>query len=77
MNQFRVSISVRKLSAELKQKMKKKKKKPNNPRQESLLKSLLLRLQATSKYNDGVSLRFSLIAADPCLFNSNKQTNLY
>lgn len=43
MNQFRVSIRVGKLSAELKQKQMMKKKK-----QESLLKSLLLRLQATS-----------------------------
>lgn len=38
MNQFRVSIRVRKLCAELKQK--KKKENPNNPMQESLLKSL-------------------------------------
>lgn len=38
MNQFRVSIRVRKLCAELKQM--KKKENPNNPRQESLLKSL-------------------------------------
>lgn len=37
MNQFRVSIRVRKLCAELKQK---KKENPNNPKQESLLKSL-------------------------------------
>lgn len=37
MNQFRMSIRVRKLCAELKQK---KKENPNNPMQESLLKSL-------------------------------------
>lgn len=37
MNQFRLSIRVRKLCAELKQK---KKESPNNPMQESLLKSL-------------------------------------